>query len=340
MPTDTTQAAQPAAPAATIHSAVPITTSHDVLAAAAAKAMAAVAPKEPAPTEESSSEEAPVEASSQEAPPEAVDPPAAKPEPKVPNLLQRLREREQAFKLKQQDKPRESRQDYELEHLRSEARRELDAAKAERSRIEKLRSDPFEAIKELGWNTQDLVNGVVKRGTPEYEAQQKLIAIQAEADKRIAKLDELTKLQEQREESFRNQQDAQKRETNNQTFLTHATDKESFSALNTLYKPHEILRMAREIQTEYSRRTGDLATDADLSEYMNEQAQVRLEEIRQSLGESGTAPKVDKAKGSRALSNSAASETRSTSKPINRASTEDRLAAMERAAADAMRKRA
>ncbi len=269
---------------------------------------------------------------------------------KEPTIAERIRLREQAHQMRLQDEHAKRRSaqavqqhEHEMARMRAEAQADREVAASERARIEKLKTQPFEAIKELGWNTKDLVDGVTRTSDPVYQAEQRILAQSEELKRRLSELDAREKSRAQQEAEYTQRQEQLRaqttRDNTEKAFIAAATNDEKYSALNTLYTPEDILRKAYAIQTEFHQRTGDVASDDDLAEYMELQAKERLEKIRQRMGGSGNASKVDQAKGPRALSNTVASERRSSPKPANRMSKDERLAQMRHAAEEAMRQR-
>lgn len=280
----------------------------------------------------------PAEAEASEAPKAAAK---EEPKPAEPDAMSKvgavLRAREQAQKIR--DEAAEARKQLEADRAavaaeRAEAAKLKEEAARERDRILALKSKPLEAIKELGWDTKQLVNEVVREGTPEWQAQKRYEAQLQEQSEKLAKAEEFIKQQQDLAKQNEERQASYARQQTETQFLSLVPET---SALRALYDEAEIIAKGHAVANAYRNKTGEVASLEELRDYLEEQAALRLSKIRgEQPGKSESAAKP-KANGPRTLSASSASERRTSPKPIKDMTPSEEYEALKAAAADAMR---
>ncbi len=326
------EATEAAAPVAAPEAAAPQVSEYEAMiqaADAAVAAEAAEAPVTPAPAAPASTPEAP----------------AAEEETgsKISAVL-RAREKAQEIRDKAADDAASvASMKAEIAAMKEETARELAAAKAQNARISALAKEPLKAIKELGWDTKQLVDEVAREGSAEWQAlkrqEAKLEALAAEN----GELKAWRESQAAREAKYDQERAAySKRETEKQ-FLGLIPEG---SAARTLYDESEILAKAHSAADEYFQKSnGKVASLEDLRDYLEEQASKRLAGIREQQPGTSAAQQAakkasatqPKANGPRALSAASASERRTSPKPRADWDESDLYAEMKAAADAAMK---
>ena len=219
--------------------------------------------------------------------------------------------------------------DHELAQARKEAQRQGEEAaqrrewaakqaedryRAEFAKLEKLRTDPLTAIKELGWEPNDLVDSVVKSGTPEWK---RMMAERAEREEMRLRVERSEARLQQYEESMR-QRDMQSqvsaKQAAEQRFMTESVSADFYQASGgkQVAKPEEI---------------------AEYLEY-------ELRDSSSGIATRPAAPKrppMQRPNGSRTLSAASASERRASPKPFDDLNPREERAALIEAAEAAMR---
>ncbi len=252
-----------------------------------------------------------------------------------------IRAREQAQKTRDEAKDAASKH---LDEARAESKRILDEARAEAKRtIEgelssfrtKFRDKPLLAIEEAGIDKRKLVDDVGREGSPEWLAQRR---IEGELEKTRAELAEQKAWREKQEKSQEEQQShyrSERQRANEARFLgTIAKD----SPIRALYDDDaRIVQETYAALRMYQERTGEVATDDDLRQYLEEQAAKQLARIRgTSTPPSTLSAAKPKANGPRTPSASSASERRGSPKPLSEMNPDELREAQKRAADDAM----
>jgi hypothetical protein len=210
----------------------------------------------------------------------------------------------------------------------------------ERARLHKLKASPLEAIKELGWNTDDLVRNVINEGDPQWQQltqQQKLIEAQkAELQEIRSYIDQYKTNYQQEQEQRRQLIDQTTKQAVYDKFLGNIATEEKCPALRSLYEPDEIVAKGDAIADSYRARTGKVASLEEIAEYLEHQASEKLASIRDKSRGQGNATK-SKANGPRTLSAASASERRSSPRPVRDMDPTEEREALMAAAAEAMR---
>lgn len=230
----------------------------------------------------------------------------------------------------------------EIAQLKAEAKKDREAAASEWGKIQKLKSNPLAAIKEIGWDTRQLVDEVTREGTPEWQASKRLEAQQASLSEQLNELKAWKEERKAAEESYQQHARVQGRQQAERDFLASVPTE---SALRALYDEKEIVSKAHSLADEYREKSkGQVASNEELRDYLEEQAGKRLAAIRapQSAPASQAQPAKSvatqpKANGPRALSAASASERRTSPKPRHEWSPDEERDAMKAAAEAAMR---
>ena len=267
--------------------------------------------------------------------PEEAQPPKAR-------LAAILRAREERDKIREEiEEERKTRdqerraQEYELHRMRAEAAVELEKAKSERARIEALRSRPIDAIKELGWDANNLVNEVTREGDPTWQAvkalREELAKERADREEKHKEYDRYVQENQRLAQEQQKQHAVYQRQEVERQFLSHAKPE---SSLRDLYDDEDLIAMGDNVANKFYEKTKKVASLEDIVEYLESRAEERLA-ARQQVAAKG-APKV-RANGQRTLTSQLASERRATQKPIREMDPSEERAALMEAARDALR---
>lgn len=280
------------------------------------------------------------------APSNGTDSPAAVPDDGMSKVARVLKEREAAQAAR--DEATKAKEEVataraEIAAMRAEAENDRASAKADMERLQKLRSAPLSAIKELGWDTKQLVDEVMREGTPEWQAQKRY---EAALDKQNAELAELKAWREEQKVA------SEKRDREAQAYGRQQVETKFLaafpaeSAARTLYEDSELVAKGHAIADAYREKSGGkVASIEDVRDYLEELAVKRLAAIRQEPGgvpasQAPAAAKVahqPKANGPRALSGNAASERRTSPKPRHEWTPDEEYSALKAAAESAMK---
>lgn len=262
----------------------------------------------------------------------------------LPKLAATLRAREQAQKLREEGKAERDamladamRQREEVARMRYEAEAIRKEAEAERARLMRLRTAPLDAIKELGWDTEQLVTEVAREGTPEWQMIKRLRGEKEKQDQELAEVRAFMAEQRQMQNQAVAYHQQQYRAQVEREFLSKVSED---SALRALYEESEIVARGDRVYAEYKAKTGQEASLDEIREYLEDQAQSRLAKLRgQARGASGKPAAQAKAgNGQRTLSASASSERRAAPKPFSELKTPaEQRKALEEAASEAAR---
>lgn len=216
---------------------------------------------------------------------------------------------------------------YEIQQQRRQLQRE-------RESLLKLRSNPAEAIRELGMDPEDFIMNLAQAGSPEDKLQRRL----KEQDEAIRRLhgERQNELRQQQEAQarYQEQQQAQFRESVTSEFVTIA---KANPLTRDFYEGTEkvLIAWADQIADEYRDLTGKEATSAEVAEYIEEQLQARYH--KSSSGNkraSGNGKATQSAKPAFSVNGRDASDKRALKRTFNDMDEEERsLAAREAAQA-------
>jgi hypothetical protein len=263
--------------------------------------------------------------------------PAEEGEDAIPSLaevlekrVERHKQREEIQSLKAETEKMRS----ELQVQLSEAKREREAAARELQRIHALKADPIRAIKELGWDTQDLVNRVVQDGTPEF---QQLSRQEQAAQKLQEQIEELRSWKVEQQKLIDDYAKKQAAATKAQVYEQFmGVVKEQAPTLSEYYDREYIVFRGDQVADEYRQKTGKDASLAEIAQYLEYEAQKRFKKA--ATGKEAASATGKRANGSRTLSAQAASERRSAPKAYHELPSEaEKDKALEEAVIEAMR---
>lgn len=281
----------------------------------------------------------------------------------VPEVVRLIRAREQAQKVRDEGKSA-------AETMLAEARAQAEQIKAEmiaqakaeaqaiaRQQLEHLRSKPLEAIKQIGWNTQDLVDQVTREGDPQWQAMQALRAQQEQFGNQVKTAEERATAAETAAKQYAEQIQLAQRAAAEQEFLGLATQQapsvrkaaEEFARVASqngmpMTAEQVMIRRAHEA-ADAIKAAGRVATPATVVQYleyvtaqsMGGGAVGQVADTTQQAAASQNSRPTGRANGTRTLSAAGASERRSAPKPIHDMSPAEERQALAEAAAEAMR---
>lgn len=277
-----------------------------------------------------------------EPPPASGEPSGEADEPKIAAVL---RAREKAFAERQgaQDYAAQLRQQAEKEagEIRALARKQAaDDYEADlRARRQKFQESPTEAIRQLGFKTDDMVDAVTREGTPEWKAMRQLQQELAEAKTKAGTVDAVKADFDAFKEQLQARETIAARTAVEQQFLSVHASPEKAPYLHKRYDAEEIVQKAHAKANEWA-AAGIPFAHSDVAEYLEHQARQRLAGVpfpSQKVSEGGSGQKVRPATGSRTLSAAGGSERRAAPKPIEEMSPDEERAALIEAAAEARR---
>lgn len=205
------------------------------------------------------------------------------------------------------------------------------------ARRARFKESPTNAIRELGFQTDDMVDAVAREGTAEWKAMR---ALQQQLAETQAKAGTADKVREEFD-SFRKQIETEKaneaRRSVEHAFLTQHAAPEKTPYLHKRYDPEEIVEKAHALANQWAAAKIPFA-HSDIAEYLEHQARVRIAGTpsQQVSGASGNAPKV-KANGLRTLSAASGSERRASPRPMSDMSPDEERDALIEVARDARR---
>ncbi len=269
----------------------------------------------------------------------------AQADPAEPKIAALLRAREKAFQERQGAEDyaaqRRARAEQEADKLLADARRKAaeDYEAELNARRTKFRETPAQALRDLGFSTDELVDATVREGTPEWKAMRALERELAETRAKAGQAETVKADFDAFKRQFEtNQQLAAKAEVE-QRFLSQHAAPEKTPYLHKRYEPSEIVEKAHALANQWN-AAGVAFAHSDIAEYLEHQARVRITGTstppQQVSGVSGNATKV-KANGSRTLSAANGSERRASPKPVDEMSPDEERDALIEAARDARR---
>jgi hypothetical protein len=228
--------------------------------------------------------------------------------------------------------------------IRKEA---TDAAKREvQELLGRLKTKPLDAIKEIGWDREQLVNEVSREGTPEYQMMKRLEARAEAAEAKLKEFDDKWGAAEKRnQEAEVRAQHAAIAQTEQKFLATVSLD--SAPALRKLYDDAEIIQKGHAAAKRLRDETGQSATLEEIRDHLEYHARKRLEKLSDhetgstarghETGPSKSATK-QQANGTRTLNGKGQSERRATPKSFREArSPEEETALLREVAAAAMK---
>jgi hypothetical protein len=222
-------------------------------------------------------EEQPAEAAPTEAAPAADE--------NVPALEKILRAREKA--REERVKGQQEASNF-LENAKKQAQEEADRiirearerADAEtRSKLERLRTKPLEAIGDIGWSREQLVEEVATAGTPQYQMMKRLEARAEAAEKKLTEFDSRWADAQKRNEESQRVYAQQVRQQVERDFLALTTDALA-PHLRMLHDDADIVRLAHATADRLRAEAGHEATKEEIRDYLEHQAKARVAKIR------------------------------------------------------------
>lgn len=280
-----------------------------------------------------------------------------------PEVVRLIRAREQAQKVRDEGKSA-------AETMLAEARAEAERIKAEmiaqakaeaqaiaRQQLEALRTKPLEAIKQIGWNTQDLVDQVTREGDPQWQAMQQLRAQQEQIGNQVKTAEERAAAAEAAAKQHVEQLAMAQRAAAEQEFLGLATQQapsvrkaaEEFARVASMNgiptTPEQVMIRRAHEAADAIKATGRVATPATVVQYleyvtaqsMGGGAVGQVADTSQQAAAAQNSRPTGRANGTRTLHAAGASERRSAPKPIHDMSPAEERQALAEAAAEAMR---
>lgn len=220
------------------------------------------------------------------------------------------------------------------ERARQEAAEELAAARS------KFSADPIAHLRSLG-TPEEIQDAVMRAGTPEARAYQKLQEELATLKQKASSVDDIKKqLADQKAANEKAAHEAAISQI--RTAFLSAANNERAPYLNARYDADDLFWKAESIAKEW-RNAGQSFAHDDIISYMEHEAKKRFEALQTSpqpqvngaAPVSGIAPKVP-ANGPRNISPAASSERRSTPKPHEDMTPEERRLDLVRVAEEAM----
>lgn len=269
------------------------------------------------------------------------------------SVKQILKQREKLAKQKQAQSLEIQQQQAQLQAYMAQIERERQAIEHEKQRIARLRKDPLAAIREAGWDPDDLILNLAQEGTPEG----KMARMLREQQEKLQAFEQWKA--EQAQQAQRAQEEAQlrylaqQRQQVEQAFVNGATDEKAYPHIAKFYKGREAALIAEGdiVAHEFRVATGGReATLQQIADYIEEQLAERAKlwyESKQGAGNSsntaqqvvadaGTGkPARGSAKG-KTLTGTAASERRALGKDLSDLDGDERLQAAREAVKVAM----
>lgn len=239
------------------------------LAEEAGKEAADGAKKAPKPGEVPGAKKAKEEAAA-EPTKETVDPDTA-------SVKQAIRNREKLAAEKARYSAEAAKAKAEMQQMWAQLQAEKQAIESQRQQLARLKSDPVAAIKESGWDPEELIINLAKQGTPEGKLEAERRAFQAKLDEMEQWRKQELQQREQWQQQALQRQAIEHRQSVEQQFLSHALDEERSPALASLYKGREAALVAEGdlVAQQYRKLTGREASLEDIVEYLEEEVSNR-----------------------------------------------------------------
>jgi hypothetical protein len=313
---------------------------------------------------EAAANETPEQVQAAQAAADAAKVAAAAPPADEPEVVRLIRAKEQAQKVRDEGK---SAADQYLADAKAEGERikaEMIAqAKAEaqaiaRQQLEHLRSKPLEAIKQIGWNTQDLVDQVTREGDPQWQAMQALRAQQEQFGNQVKTAEERAAAAEAAAKQYTAQVEEAQRVAAEHEFMGLATaDRapsfrkaaetfvQSAKAMGLNVTPEQVMIQRAHEAARTIRQAGGVATPAAVVQYLEyvttQQtgggAVGQVADTSQQAAATQNSRPTGRANGTRTLSAAGASERRGSPKPIHEMTPAEERQALADVALEAMR---
>jgi hypothetical protein len=283
------------------------------------------------------------EATAAGTPPPAKEAGEAAADPDEPAIAAVIRAREKAFAERQQGHndaaEMRAQAQQEAEQIRAAARKQA-AADYEadlQARRSKFKESPISAIRELGWQTDEMVDAVAREGTAEWKAMRAIQQELAETRAQAGSVDKVKADFAAFKQQIEQERSNGARRAVEQAFMEQHAAPDKTPYLHKRYDPEEIIAKAHKLASDWSAANIPFA-HSDVAAYLEHQARARIAgtPAQQVSAVSGTATKV-KANGSRTLSPSNGSERRASPKPIDEMNPDEERAALIEAAREARR---
>ncbi len=250
-----------------------------------------------------------------------------------------LRERERANEERQTIKAERE----ESARLKAEAAADRAEAAKDREMLRALKTDPVRAIREAGWDPEELVMSLARETTNEGALARQLRKQQEMIDAQQAKIKAWDEQIETQTKTQAQQAEKARTEATEKAFLDVALNAEKFPALARLKGRRErvLLEEAHEVAREYHRRTGEWASHDDLAEYLQSEwsslmtPQESSQKLASASGKQASQPKAGTS--SRSITTSQASERRSVNVDPDEMDDEERRQAAREAVRKAVR---
>jgi len=219
-----------------------------------------------------------------------------------------------------------------IEEARAEAERQREAVRL--SVKQQFQADPTGFLKNLDDDPQNVVDAVVKQGTPEWRALQEARAAQARAEEAAKE----GKSAKEALEKFKAEQAREKREqliaATRAQFLSEFASPEKAPYMHARWEPEEVFERCDSLCREWQRDGLKLGVDFDrdtLVAYLEKQSRERVTKVVPQVSTTpvkapDTATKS--ANGSRTLLAAQGSERRTSPKPLHEMSPEEQRAAL------------
>lgn len=260
-------------------------------------------------------------------PPPKVEPPADGVDPDEPPIAAKLRAREKAFAERQEAESYAARKRAEAE---SEAQRIVAEAKAKaemehrawlEEQTRRFRESPTEQLRAYAKDPQEIVDAVMREGTPEARALREMQKELAEAKSKAGVAEQVkSEFEAWKKQQADEKQQAQVAQIRDQ-FLTQYATKEAAPYLHARYDAEEIFQKAHALAVQW--RKADVAfDDHEIVAYLEHQSKKRFtgltpQQVGGAAAEAAGKRPQSQANGSRTLSAATGSERRTTPRPLH-----------------------
>jgi hypothetical protein len=264
-----------------------------------------------------------------------TEPPAEEPvDPDTANVKQVLKQREKLAQQKQKAQQEYQQHQMRMQQEYAEIQRMRAETENQRKQLEELRKNPVKAIRDMGWDPEDLIVSLANEGT----AEGKMAALIRQQQHQLEEINNWKRQQaEQAEQTKAQQQQQQMSQYRNyieNKFIGHVGNEETFPHINAFYKGREASLIAEGdmVAAQYRELTGKEASLEDIAEYIEETLAERSNAwYERNKSSKVNAPSVagKPARGSsgKTLTNTAASSRHSAGKDLRDLDGEDRLEA-------------
>lgn len=214
---------------------------------------------------EEGAEEAPAKAKAEE--------PA---EPSETEIRKRLKERSRVIKERQSAKEEAERITAESRKLQAELEFHKRQIQQEYAKLHKLKSNPVEAIREAGWDPEELIHSLARSGSYEGKLEQQMAAQKRMLEEQRQRHEAYVRhQQEMQEQHMARQQEAYRGSIENK-FIESALNEEKHPFTNAFYADRKAALVAEGdwIADQYREVTGREASLDDIADYIEEQLQL------------------------------------------------------------------